>query len=362
VRIWRWVWEGFPADRQAVRTLTSPVQTIHSVFDSSGNRIAEYDQTSGALLREYVWNGLTPVAVIENGVVYFVRVDHIGRSVFATNAAGAKVWTATYTPFGEVHASTGTPIALRFPGQWFQSESGLHQNWMRDYDPTTGRYLEADPLGLVDGASVYGYARQNPMRFIDPDGENPILACVVSPVCSSAVMATLTIIYHYLSEDCYSWLDVLYDVLSNINRPVRIGTGIGSRMTGDDGASGGGTGAGSGSGFGQNSESSVGGGGGYEPPASSLVGRRDGGVEGRDPQLHTPDGAPRNASGEVGGLDYSGHAFDRMQDRGITPSVVESAISNGTVSPGRGGVRIYHDSVTGVTVIVSGSGRVITVY
>jgi RHS repeat-associated protein len=141
------------------------------VFDSSGNRIAEYDQTSGALLREYVWNGLIPVAVIENGVVYFVRVDHIGRPVFATNAAGAKVWTATYTPFGEVHASTGTPIALRFPGQWFQSESGLHQNWMRDYDPTTGRYLEADPLGLVDGASVYGYARQNPIRFIDPRGE-----------------------------------------------------------------------------------------------------------------------------------------------------------------------------------------------
>jgi RHS repeat-associated protein len=44
----------------------------------------------------------------------------------------------------------------RFPGQWFQTESGLHQIWMRDYDPTTERYLEPDPLGLVDGASVYG--------------------------------------------------------------------------------------------------------------------------------------------------------------------------------------------------------------
>jgi hypothetical protein len=44
------------------------------------------------------------------------------------------------------------------PGQWFQSESGLHQNWMRDYDPTTGRYLQADPPGLVAGMNVYGYA------------------------------------------------------------------------------------------------------------------------------------------------------------------------------------------------------------
>jgi len=41
---------------------------------------------------------------------------------------------------------------------------------MRDYDPTTGRYIQADPLGLVDGASVYGYALQNPERYVDFDG------------------------------------------------------------------------------------------------------------------------------------------------------------------------------------------------
>lgn len=48
---------------------------------------------------------------------------------------------------------------------------------MRDYDPTTGRYIQADPLGLVDGASVYGYALQNPGRYVDPSGEfvvNPL--------------------------------------------------------------------------------------------------------------------------------------------------------------------------------------------
>jgi RHS repeat-associated protein len=199
------------AGRQAVRTLTSTTQTIHSVFDSAGNRIAEYDQTSGALLREYVWNGLTPVAVIENGVVYFVRVDHIGRPVFATNAAGAKVWTATYTPFGEVHVSTGTPIALRFPGQWFQSESGLHQNWMRDYDPTTGRYLEADPLGLVDGASVYGYAGQNPMMNMDPTGE-----CIgpLAYVCAAAAGAVISIAINWLLDpDCYTFEEAIEDAL-----------------------------------------------------------------------------------------------------------------------------------------------------
>lgn len=45
---------------------------------------------------------------------------------------------------------------------------------MRDYDPTTGRYIQADPLGLVDGASVYGYVRQNPGRWTDPRGEQGV--------------------------------------------------------------------------------------------------------------------------------------------------------------------------------------------
>jgi len=63
---------------------------------------------------------------------------------------------------------------LRFPGQWFQSETGLHQNWMRDYDPTTGRYIQADPLGITPGPSLYGYAHQSPMVYADPNGEHPL--------------------------------------------------------------------------------------------------------------------------------------------------------------------------------------------
>jgi uncharacterized protein RhaS with RHS repeats len=113
----------------AIRTLTSPTPApTPSVFDSNGRRIAEYNETSGALIREYVWNGWEPIAVIEGGVISFVRADHIGRPVFATDSTGVKVWTATYTPFGGVHTSTGTLPSARFPGQWFQSESGLHQN------------------------------------------------------------------------------------------------------------------------------------------------------------------------------------------------------------------------------------------
>jgi RHS repeat-associated protein len=83
-----------------------------------------------------------------------IRADHFGRPVLATNPSGSVVWEATWLPFGDVHTETSSPPVLpqmRFPGQWFQLESGLHQNWMRDYDPTTGRYIEPDPLGMVDG-------------------------------------------------------------------------------------------------------------------------------------------------------------------------------------------------------------------
>ena len=145
--------------------------TIHSVYGPDGNRIAEYNEATGALIRQYIWLQGAPIAVVEGGVVSFVRSDHIGRPVFATDSSGVKVWTAAYLPFGGVRVTTGTPPTARFPGQWFQSETGLHQNWMRDYDPTTGRYMQADPLGLVDGANVYGYARQSPGRYVDPRGE-----------------------------------------------------------------------------------------------------------------------------------------------------------------------------------------------
>ncbi|WP_227269858.1 RHS repeat-associated core domain-containing protein [Roseobacter weihaiensis] len=162
--------------QQVVRRLTQAGQTIHSVHDLDGNRLAEYDydpQTGTAtLLQEYIWLDGAPVAVIDGatGAIAFIRTDHVARPVFVTDDVGVKVWEASYLPFGGVQTATRSNPDLRFPGQWFQSESGLHQNWMREYDPTTGRYIQADPLGLVDGASVYGYALQNPNRYIDPRG------------------------------------------------------------------------------------------------------------------------------------------------------------------------------------------------
>jgi RHS repeat-associated protein len=59
---------------------------------------------------------------------------------------------------------------LRFAGQYEDSESGYHYNWHRYYDPSTGRYLTPDPIGLAGGLNGYGYAGQDPMGAVDPTG------------------------------------------------------------------------------------------------------------------------------------------------------------------------------------------------
>ena len=61
-------------------------------------------------------------------------------------------------------------ITRRCKGQ----EAQLVYNYFRTYDPSTGRYLESDPIGLAGGLNTYGYALQNPLRYTDPTGENPL--------------------------------------------------------------------------------------------------------------------------------------------------------------------------------------------
>ncbi len=70
---------------------------------------------------------------------WYVNVDHLHRPIRMIDAAKTLVWSATWTPWGVPHAVTGAAVLeSRFPGQWFQLESGLHYNWHRHYDASLG--------------------------------------------------------------------------------------------------------------------------------------------------------------------------------------------------------------------------------
>jgi len=88
-----------------------------------------------------------------------------------TDKTQAVVWQGYYTPFGEVTTSIASiKNNLRFAGQYFDAESGLHYNYHRYYDPSLGRYITPDPIGLEGGLNTYSYVYQNPLSSIDPLG------------------------------------------------------------------------------------------------------------------------------------------------------------------------------------------------
>src|ERR1700722_15771935 len=93
-----------------------------------------------------------------------------------------------------------TVMDMRFPGQWFQLETGLAYNWHRHYDATMGRHVQPDRLGLVamlnDGPSVYAYAHNSPATRLDPTGNQAALGVCVAggpanPLCDAPIAQTV---------------------------------------------------------------------------------------------------------------------------------------------------------------------------
>ena len=160
---------------------------------ASGNKNAGYSQNNAQV-----------------GVkIYAIHTDHLGTPLAITDSTQALVWRSEYATFGKATvqarvlesegktaenkkaknsfgiistanasegAASGTKAAkpfefnLRFAGQYEDTESGYHYNWHRYYDPSTGRYLTPDPIGLAGGLNGYGYAGQDPMGAVDPWG------------------------------------------------------------------------------------------------------------------------------------------------------------------------------------------------
>ena len=150
---------------------------------------AEIDAESGAFAQSvYLEN--VPIVRLLGERVYAVHGDHLGTPRLASDEDGRIVWQASYTPFGEADIAVAEiGIPQRLPGQYADAETGTHYNYLRDYDPATGRYLTSDPIGLKGGWNTYAYAGGNRLGRTDvlrlaPDDDSTQLSIdgVVKPV------------------------------------------------------------------------------------------------------------------------------------------------------------------------------------
>ncbi|HEY3489022.1 MAG TPA: RHS repeat-associated core domain-containing protein [Candidatus Deferrimicrobiaceae bacterium] len=159
--------------RRVLKTVGGTSTVFH--YDISDRLIEETD-VLGHLLVDYVYRGVQPlVQVRKQGVseaASYYHLDHLGTPKVMTDAARNVVWRVDSDPFGN---EAGTPLKtvennLRFPGQYYDQETGLNYNFHRDYDPKTGRYVEADPIGIRGGINIYAYAKNNSISETDVTG------------------------------------------------------------------------------------------------------------------------------------------------------------------------------------------------
>jgi len=164
-------------------------------YDENGKVLAE--TKDGKPKRYYVYADEEPVAQIRvrlrkngrfviKGVMY-LGTDNLLTPRVATNETGDVAWRWDSNAFGQGKTNKDPDmddknrnVRLRFPGQ-FRVETGLFYNYFRYYDPTTGRYITSDPIGLDGGLNPYLYVEANPLRFTDPRGLDNV-GCTTEPL------------------------------------------------------------------------------------------------------------------------------------------------------------------------------------
>jgi type VI secretion system secreted protein VgrG len=130
--------------------------------------------------------GLTRLA---DGQAWHYVTDHFGTpQELYDNEVGELAWAADFSAYGQTVRQIAHEVnnPIRFPGQYFDAESGLHYNRHRYYDLELGRYLNQDPIGLLGGLHHYSYADRDPVNRIDPSGTFAFLIPLIP-----AALATL---------------------------------------------------------------------------------------------------------------------------------------------------------------------------
>jgi len=148
------------------------------IYDGLGSEYIEIEAANGVTSADAIkWIELDSAPTQQQVNTYFVHTDHLGTPRVVTNDLQTTIWRWDSTPFGDSTPnenpdgdSNDFTLNLRFPGQYYDTKSGLHYNYFRTYDPSTGRYIESNPIGLRGGVNTYSYAEADPIKYVDPHG------------------------------------------------------------------------------------------------------------------------------------------------------------------------------------------------
>ncbi len=170
----------YDGERRLVERTLDPVRGRPSVwrFGWVGDRLTAEHRPDGTHVRYLRLNAESWVpwaAWVESpgdvGRLLLLHTDPRGAVLAASDSDGALHWLGEYTPYGHCQArDRGFDQRLRLPGMWSDPTTGLHYNRYRWYEPTWGRYLSPDPLGIEGGLNPYAYAEGDPLHRYDPLG------------------------------------------------------------------------------------------------------------------------------------------------------------------------------------------------
>ncbi|MEL6630232.1 MAG: RHS repeat-associated core domain-containing protein [Bacteroidota bacterium] len=168
----------YDAFGRRTRKITATDTTDFFYFFSN---VWEERAADGTVKASYVFghNMDEVLSMTRNNQDYYFHYNGSGSVVQLTDVAGNVVEQYEYDPYGRVSFYDGSFVSMTgsavgnsylFTGRRYDAESGLYYYRNRYYSPDQGRFVQRDPLGYIDGLSLYQYVLSNPRKYVDPLG------------------------------------------------------------------------------------------------------------------------------------------------------------------------------------------------